>query len=100
MDEETRLRKLELIVAENTATMRAYMRMAERRERAQEQINAKLFELAARNNEVVHGRGEAPGLKGRLDRVEQRHKIVAFIAGSAFVAWVARVIEWAASNMK
>jgi len=63
-----------------------------RRLDAQDERSAVTERLVAETHEVIHGRGEAPGIKGRLDRIEQREVTRSRIAWAGLAAGGAAII--------
>lgn len=97
---DDRLHVLEITVASNTATVQQYLKSAEARDALQEDINKKLFQMIAETHGVIHGKDEAPGIKGRVDRIEQRNRLVGWAAGIATAAWVSQLVKWASEHWK
>lgn len=91
---DDRLRALELTVAEHLATVRAHMQAMEEREAQQADMNARLMKLVEGVHGTVHGEGESPGIKGRLDRLEQRGRFVSWFATTALGGVILHSIKW------
>lgn len=97
MSTEDRLNALEKAVTENTTMTRMYMRSSDERDTIQHDINNKLFHLLHEQGKTIHGVDNEPGLKGRIDRVEQRGKLTTWIAGTAIAAWLGALVKWASN---
>ena len=80
---DERVRQVEKEHAKLAATVRAYIAASSKREAQQVKINEKLFDLAERMANTIHGEGGEPGIKGRLDRLETKSAIAQWFAGTA-----------------
>lgn len=85
---DERLQKLELTITEHTATVRAHMESLKERDSITSEQMLVLFKKLNQHNETIHGKNGDPGLKGRLDRVEQRNKLIAWAGTTIIGVWL------------
>lgn len=43
---------------------------------------------------LLHGDADSPGLKGRVDRLEQTHSLIKWFAGTTVASLIAAVGSW------
>ena len=85
-DHNQRLRALEIEWAAVNEKMEIHNELTRQHIREQKELNKKFFEL-------INGQDDKPGLKGRVDRIEQRNRLVTWFASIAIIAWITEIVR-------